>query len=65
MKGNDNMAYRGDREYATEYRREVDFLKTQGIDYAFVKEKDGISIYKYQKTKELFEALFIFYSKIK
>lgn len=59
------MSYKGDKEYATEYRREVDFLKKQGVNYNFVKTRNGISIYKYEKTKELFEALFIFYTEIK
>ena len=52
--------YRGDREYATEFRKEVDFLKERNIPYTYVRVKDGISIYKYKKSKELFEALFIF-----
>lgn len=57
--------YRGDREYATEFRKEVDFLKERNISYTYVRVKDGISIYKYKKSKELFEALFIFYSNVK
>lgn len=50
-----------DKEYQTMYLKEKDFLKEQGISPSFIKEIDGIRIYKYTKTPQLFEALRIFY----
>lgn len=50
-----------DIEYSTQNRKEVNFLHSCGIMYSFVKTVDEISIYKYTKTKELFEALAVFY----
>ena len=57
--------YRGDREYATEFRKEVDFLKERNISYTYVRVKEHNSSHKYRNSKELFEALFIFYSNVK
>ena len=54
---------RFDFEYATSYKAEVEYLKESGIRYAFVKDVEGISVYKYTKTAELFEALMEFYRK--
>ena len=52
-----------DIEYQTQWRDEVDFLKSVGIRYTFVKRnKDGISTYKYKKSSELFRQLTIFYA---
>ena len=39
-----------DMEYSTQNRKEVDFLK-----------ENNISVYKYTKNKQLFEALSMFY----
>lgn len=50
-----------DMEYSTQIKREVEFLKSKGILYTFVKKKNGISTYKYTKTPELFLALVSFY----
>jgi hypothetical protein len=50
-----------DREYKTEWKSEVLYLESVGIKYAFVKDIDGISTYKYTKTSELFNALRDFY----
>lgn len=50
-----------DKEYATTYLREVEFLKSLGIRYTFVKSLNNVSVYKYEKTPELFEALGFFY----
>lgn len=50
-----------DKEYATQFRDEVLFLKKRNILYAFVKNVNGISTYKYTKTPELFDALRSFY----
>lgn len=52
-----------DREYSTSYRAEVLFLRGINIFYEFVKIVDGISIYKYKKTPELFVALGSFYKQ--
>lgn len=52
-----------DKEYQTMFLREKDFLKEKGICPSFMKEIDGIKIYKYTKTPQLFEALRIFYTK--
>ena len=52
-----------DIEYQTQWRDEVDFLKSVGIRYEFVKRsKEGISTYKYKKSSELFRQLAIFYA---
>lgn len=52
-----------DKEYSTQYTPEMKFLLEQGIRYTFVKEVDGITTYKYEKTPELFKALEFFYRK--
>jgi len=56
---------RFDREYNTSFYGEVDFLHSVGIRYEFVKMIDGISIFKYKKTPELFKALGSFYMQFK
>jgi hypothetical protein len=53
--------YLFDMEYSTQIKREVEFLKSKGILYTFVKKKNGISTYKYTKTPKLFLALVSFY----
>lgn len=52
-----------DMEYATQYRREADFLAASGIDPTFVKrdKATGVRTYKYTKTPDLFAALLRFY----
>jgi len=58
-----NQAY--DMEYATQFRKEVDFLKEHGIDYTY-KKKVGeyrIPTYKYTKTPELFRLVAEFYEQ--
>jgi len=52
---------RFDFEYATSYKAEVEYLKSNGVNYTFVKDVDGISTYKYKKTYELFYLLSSFY----
>lgn len=53
-----------DKEYSTQWIKEVKWLSSHGIRYSFVKnDENNISIYKYQKTSELFEALAIFYAQ--
>lgn len=49
-------------EYATQYRKEYDYLSSLGIKYTFIKrDKNNIATYKYKKTPELFNALVSFY----
>jgi len=52
-----------DKEYSTQYVKEMKFLQEMGIKYTFVKCINGITTYKYTKTSELFNALGIFYCK--
>lgn len=52
-----------DKEYSTQFLKEVEFLSSSGIRYTFVKSNDGISTYKYEKTQYLFEALAFFYKQ--
>lgn len=53
-----------DKEYRTQYKGEVEFLRSSGIRYTFVKDVEGISTYKYSKTSELFYALAVFYERL-
>lgn len=39
------------------------YLLENGIEYTFVKDINGVTTYKYEKTPELFKALEIFYRK--
>lgn len=50
-----------DKEYATSYLKERDFLTNKGIRWSFAKTNDAISEYKYEKDEELFLALAEFY----
>ncbi len=50
-----------DKEYSTQYVREMKYLLNKGIKYSFVKQIDGITVYKYTKTPALFKALESFY----
>ena len=52
-----------DKEYQTMYLREKDFLKSKGINHTFSKWVDGVKIYKFEKTEELFTTLAEFYKK--
>lgn len=54
-----------DKEYATSYIKEKQYLDSCGIKYAFVKEINGITTFKYTKTSELFNSLSQFYEKEK
>ena len=55
-----------DKEYSTQWRREVDFLADKGIDYVYAKRhhKYPVTKYKYKKTPELFLALTEFYKQV-
>ena len=52
-----------DKEYSSQYTPEMKFLLEQGIKYTFVKEINGVTTYKYEKTPELFKTLEIFYKR--
>lgn len=54
-----------DNEYRTESSHEVCYLSEYGIKYTFVKKEDGVTVWKYKKTKELGLALSKFWSKMK
>lgn len=58
-----NKAY--DSEYATQFRREVEFLKERGIEPTYMKRvgEYRIPTYKYTKTPELFRAVADFYEQ--
>jgi hypothetical protein len=53
-----------DKEYRTEFPKEMKYLESVGIRYKFVKEENGITVYKYEKTPELFYNLWIFYKNL-
>ena len=55
-----------DKEYSTQWRREVKFLEAKGINYTYAKRhyKYPIIKYKYTKTPELFLALAEFYKQV-
>lgn len=56
-----------DKEYSTQWRREVLFLEDKGIAYTYAKRhyKYPITRYKYAKTPELFLALAEFYNQVR
>lgn len=51
-----------DKEYSTQWVEEMKWLLSRGIKYSFVKEINGVTTYKYKKTKNLFELLTEFYN---
>ena len=56
-----------DKEYSTQWRREVKFLEEKNIAYIYAKKhpKYPIIRYKYTKTPELFLALAEFYNQVR
>ena len=56
-----------DKEYSTQWKREVKFLEEKGINYTYAKRhyKYPIIRYKYEKTPELFLALTEFYNQVR
>ena len=56
-----------DKEYSTQWKREVKFLEDKGIAYTYAKRhyKYPIIRYKYEKTPELFLALVEFYNQVR
>lgn len=64
MNNENKRRKRFDFEYATSYKAEVEYLKSNGVNYTFVKDVDGISTFKYKKTHELFYVLSKFYEQL-
>ena len=56
-----------DKEYSTQWKREVKFLEDKGINYTYAKKHYDYPIirYKYTKTPELFLALAEFYNQVR
>ena len=55
-----------DKEYSTQYKEEMLFLRDKGIKYTWVYiNEDGISVWKYKKEKKLWDALSEMYSENK
>lgn len=54
-----------DSEYATQFRKEMEYLKSRGIDYTFCKRvgEYRVPTYKYTKTPELFRTVADFYEQ--
>ena len=53
-----------DKEYSTQYKEEMLFLRNKGIKYTWVYiNEDGISVWKYKKEKKLWDALSEMYSE--
>ena len=55
------MVKKFDKEYATQYTPEKEYLLQNGIKPSFVKIINGVTTYKYTKTSKLFELLMFFY----
>lgn len=53
-----------DREYSCVWIEELKWLSEHGIKYTFVKEVNGVTIWKYKKNSELFHALAEFYDEV-
>lgn len=55
-----------DMEYATQWKKEVEYLYSKGIAPTFTKrdKEYGVVTYKYKKTKELFGALYDLYNEM-
>ena len=52
-----------DKEYSTSFPEEVRFLKRKGIQYTWVYiNENNISVWKYKKEKQLWDALSEMYS---
>lgn len=54
-----------DKEYSTQWVKEMKWLKKHGIMYTFVKIVDGVTTYKYEKTATLFKLLQEYYNDYK
>ena len=51
-----------DREYSSQERREVFYLIDNGVPFIFAKtDKNGVTTWKFKKTKTLFKLLTDYY----
>ena len=57
------MMKKFDIEYSTQYVPEMKWLLEHGVKYNFVKTINGVTTYKYTKSKLLFELLSVFYDR--
>ena len=54
-----------DKEYSCTWSAEQMYLQDHGIRYEFVKkDNNGITVFKYKKTKKLFDTLSRFYENL-
>ena len=53
-----------DHEYSCVWYDECDYLMKHGIRYTFVKEIDGITVWKFNKNEKLFLCLANFYKNV-
>lgn len=54
-----------DHEYTCNWAEEMRFLSRKGVPYTFVKVlENGITVWKYKKNPQLFNALSEFYSGV-
>ena len=53
-----------DKEYTCTWGTEQTYLSDVGIRYTFIKVEDGVTVYKYKKTKKLFQALASLYDSL-
>lgn len=53
-----------DREYSTQERHEVFYLIDNGVPFIFAKtDENGVTTWKFKKTKTLFKLLTDYYSE--
>lgn len=50
-----------DDEYSTPFVKEKEYLSSKGIRFTFLKYIDGVTVFKYKRTRELFLALAEYY----
>lgn len=53
-----------DQEYSCVWYEEFNHLIEHGIRYTFVKTIDGVTVWKFKKTEQLFRTLADFYSNV-
>ena len=53
-----------DKEYSTTWWSECDYLMKHGIRYTFVKEINGVTVWKFHKDSQLFRVLTEFYDNV-
>ena len=53
-----------DHEYSCVWTEEFSYLTQHGIKYTFVKNIDGVTVWKYNKNEKLFLCLANFYKNV-